>query len=147
MARSKDFGSGSGSFPANNIVPFDHCGNAHSCSAVFHSALHSHHFAQSSDENLGTLGYLRGKCHCNVQLRTRLQILIHHKIQAACGNIAGLSLLRIRRSFRRHPDDDWQGQVIASSWLNGVPSFPHPPNYAAYIWVYTRATLAKIQQL
>ncbi len=61
-------GSGSGSFPANDIVAFNHGGNAHSCTAVFHSAFHSHHFSQGSDKNLGTVRYLRGKCQCNVQM-------------------------------------------------------------------------------
>src|SRR5258708_3341950 len=105
MGPLKNLGSCSGSFPANDIVSFNHCGNSHTSIAVFHPALDSYYFAQGSDENLRTIRYLRGKRHCYVQMRTRLQILIYNKIEAAGGNIAGLSLLRIRQPFRRDPDD------------------------------------------
>jgi hypothetical protein len=44
--------SGSRGFPADNVVPFNHRGHAHPCTAVFHSALDTHHFAQGSDKNL-----------------------------------------------------------------------------------------------
>jgi hypothetical protein len=44
--------SGSRGFPADNVVPFNHRGHAHPGTAVFHSALDTHHFAQGSDKNL-----------------------------------------------------------------------------------------------
>src|ERR1700730_7641373 len=46
MRRPWEKRSGSRGFPADNVVPFNDRGHAHPCTAVFHSALDTHHFAQ-----------------------------------------------------------------------------------------------------
>src|SRR5260370_17706295 len=56
-------GSGSRSFPSNNIVPLNHRGDAHPRTAVFHSTLYSHNFAQGSDTHFLPIHYLPAKPH------------------------------------------------------------------------------------
>lgn len=85
--------SGSGRFPANDIVAFDNGCHTHLQFAVLATALNANYLSGRADEDLGTVGNLSRQSQCDVQFGARLQILINNEIQAACRNIPRLTVL------------------------------------------------------
>jgi hypothetical protein len=96
----------SGRFSTNNFVSLNDRGNADSSGAIFRLLVDSNHFAHRANENFRTSGDFGGQSERNVELRSRAQIPVNCEVNAACGNVARLSIARGNLFFNWHANND-----------------------------------------
>src|SRR5215475_6542850 len=113
-------------FAANNIVAFDHSGNAKPCAAIFHAAFDANHFAQSAHKNFTAVCDFGRQRHRDIKFGAGFQILIENEIQATRGDVSRLALLRVRQALGWDANDYRQRQVITSSGST-FRHYTHPP--------------------
>jgi hypothetical protein len=104
----------SGRFGTDNFVALDDCGNAHSTGTIFRFPVNSNHFAHRPNENFRTSGHFGGQGERYVKLGSRAHILVNGKVNAACGNVAGLPVARGKLFLNWYPNNDRQRQVIST---------------------------------
>jgi hypothetical protein len=104
----------SGRFGTDNFVALDDRGDADSAGTIFRFPVDSNHFAHRPNENFRTSGHFGGQSERYVKLGSRAHILVNGKVNAACGNVAGLPVARGKLFLNWYPNNDRQRQVIST---------------------------------
>ena len=89
---------------------------------------HANHFAHRANENFRAPGHFGGQSESNVELRSWTQILVNREVDAACGNVACLTVARGYLFVNRHPIITGKDKSYRRAVLRSVIFLPRTPS-------------------